>query len=160
MSVSISRFSGPYGFLSNFHTCPPGTIYLSHYDPLDTDWYPSTEHAYQASKLSSWVRGLYPWQKISPVEAKRIGGHQGTAEWHAQKLELMLSLLRLKFTVPHLRTRLLATTDSILIEGNLHHDNWWGSCSCRNCEGYVRERHNHLGRLLVVVREEIRNGKA
>jgi predicted NAD-dependent protein-ADP-ribosyltransferase YbiA (DUF1768 family) len=63
----------------------------------------------------------------------------------------MEDLVRQKFSLyPTLREKLLATGEEELVEGNYWHDNFWGACSCRKCEG--REKHNHLGRILMKVR--------
>ncbi len=60
----------------------------------------------------------------------------------------MLDLLRIKFTIPTLRERLLATGDQTLIEGNTWGDTYWGVCRGVGL--------NNLGTLLMQVREECR----
>jgi predicted NAD-dependent protein-ADP-ribosyltransferase YbiA (DUF1768 family) len=67
----------------------------------------------------------------------------------------MLQGLRLKFAIPELAEKLLATGDAELIEGTTWHDNTWGNCSCPQCENIPGE--NRLGKLLMQVREEIKN---
>jgi predicted NAD-dependent protein-ADP-ribosyltransferase YbiA (DUF1768 family) len=61
----------------------------------------------------------------------------------------MLSALRIKFKNPELRAMLLTTGDEELIEGNWWRDTYWGVC-----EGIGQ---NKLGKLLMQVREEIKN---
>ena len=61
----------------------------------------------------------------------------------------MLTGLRKKFADPELRNLLLATGDEELIEGNYWGDTYWGVC---NGVG-----QNKLGKLLMQVREEIKN---
>ena len=66
-----------------------------------------------------------------------------------QRLEVMLKLLRLKFADPALAGRLLATGDTELVEGNHWGDRYWG------VSGGIGE--NHLGKLLMQVRLELRD---
>ena len=67
------------------------------------------------------------------------------------KDKVMLNFLRIKFMNAELRDKLLETGDSVLIEGNTWHDNYWGNCSCAKCKDI--EGKNMLGRLLMQVRE-------
>lgn len=61
--------------------------------------------------------------------------------------------LRLKFTDPELKSKLLATGDEELVEGNTWHDRTWGRCVCSKCGG---QGQNLLGQLLMELREEIK----
>ena len=61
----------------------------------------------------------------------------------------MLSGLRIKFKNPELRSLLLATGNEELVEGNWWRDTYWGVC-----EGVGQ---NKLGKLLMQVREEVKN---
>ena len=67
----------------------------------------------------------------------------------------MLIGLRKKFANPELRDLLLATGDEELVEGNYWHDNEWGNCTCPRCKNIPGK--NKLGKLLMQVREEIKN---
>ena len=62
----------------------------------------------------------------------------------------MLDLLRAKFSNEIMKQKLLDTGDAELIEGNKHGDSFWGQV---NGEG-----KNLLGKLLMQVRNELRNG--
>ena len=132
----IDSFSGPYRFLSNFYPAPV---------LLDNVLYPSTEHAFQAAKTtgdrSAFLKG-------TPTDAKRLGRRVALRpDWEAIKIDVMLDLLRQKFNGGGLRTKLLATGDAELIEGNMWGDRFWGV--------YRGVGENHLGRLLMRVRAEI-----
>ena len=59
-------------------------------------------------------------------------------------------LLYRKFAIPSLREKLLATGDAYLEEGNNWGDTIWGTVNGRG--------QNHLGRLLMEVRDAIRKG--
>lgn len=64
-------------------------------------------------------------------------------------LLVMRDLLQQKFSNGILREQLLATGDQELIEGNTWGDTFWGVC---NGEG-----QNVLGKMLMNIREELRN---
>jgi N-glycosidase YbiA len=137
----IDRFSGPYRFLSNFW---PARVVL------DGEEYPTTEHAYQAAKtFDPAVRRAIALSE-TPGKAKRAGAAAKCREdWPAVKVEIMLDLLRQKFRRhDHLKEQLLATGDLELVEGNTWGDVFWGVCNGKG--------ENHLGRLLMRVRHEIR----
>ena len=66
----------------------------------------------------------------------------------------MKQIVLTKFSNPYLKPRLLVTEDAYLIEGNNWHDNTWGACLCDRCQG--KEGMNHLGNILMEVREQIK----
>jgi predicted NAD-dependent protein-ADP-ribosyltransferase YbiA (DUF1768 family) len=72
--------------------------------------------------------------------------------WETSKFDVMLDLLKQKFTNKELGEKLLATEDAILVEGTYWHDNCWGVCSCRECSGVGT---NMLGTLLMQVRNSL-----
>lgn len=147
--MSIKEFKGPYRWLSNFHLTPV---------EFEGITYPSTEHAYQAAKTN--VQEVREMMRDVPTCAnvRRAGQLLPIGpEWHTtRKFEVMEEVLRYKFTHHEdLKQKLLATGDEELIEGTTWHDNCWGSCTCTKCGD---QGQNHLGRLLMQIREEIRNG--
>lgn len=123
----------------------------------DPNWYPTVEHAYQASKFPADRRQMFDWKTLSATDAKHIGRGQGSEEWRTKNIDIMHHLLREKFKEPYLKTLLLRTGDAILEEGNLWHDNFWGRCLCLNCQTNIKIQHNHLGRLLALVRWELQH---
>jgi ribA/ribD-fused uncharacterized protein len=137
----IGEFSGKYRFLSNFFMTPI---------KWDGATYPSVEHAYQAAKFPPQDRHVFWHQSLRPGEAKRKGRGKGGPDWHSKSLWIMLDLVRIKFEDPKLRESLLATGTEHLEEGN-----WWGDTFFGVVAGIGQ---NHLGRILMQVREEIRNG--
>jgi hypothetical protein len=72
------------------------------------------------------------------------------------KFQVMLELLRIKFSSPRLRERLLSTGQTTLIEGNTWCDNTFGVCVCPDCQAKNKSARNMLGKLLEQVRDEIR----
>ena len=137
----INRFDGKYFFLSNFSPSPFRVDYVL---------FPTMEHYFQANKADNQNDYLHIAYAPTPGEAKRLGRKiQLRSDWEEIKDEVMLTGLRKKFANPELRNLLLATGDEELIEGNYWGDTYWGVC---NGVG-----QNKLGKLLMQVREEIKN---
>lgn len=142
---SILEFQGKYRFLSNFWPSPIlGKNSLT---------YPTVEHAFQASKFPD---GSEEHEKIrtatTPGIAKKLGRTLGLPRenWNDIRVELMGRLLRLKFSRGSpLATKLLETEYAELVEGNSWGDKFWGVCK--------GEGENMLGKLLMTIREELRN---
>ena len=65
----------------------------------------------------------------------------------------MEDCLRAKFAIPELKEMLLATGDEELIEGTWWHDQFWVVCYFDQHKG---EGQNHLGKLLMKIREELK----
>ena len=138
----IDDFRGEYRWLSNFHLCDV---------VLDGEIFPSTEHAYQAAKtfLPAERRAIRDAETCG--QAKRLGQKVSMRpDWDDVKVDIMRDLLRQKFRHPELREKLLATGRQHLVEGNTWGDVWWGVCEGNGL--------NHLGWLLMDIREEINRG--
>lgn len=145
-NTPIAFFRGVHRFLSNFF---PVTI------EYEGAKYYSLEHAYQAMKTTDLdLRRELQFDtgsdlSISPSKAKNWGRRvQLRPDWEEIKLGVMEGLLHAKFENPELRKKLLETGRCELIEGNTWGDRYWGVC---NGVG-----ENHLGKLLMKVRDEIR----
>lgn len=130
----------PYLFLSNMTPC-----YITMYGMV----FNSVENAYQASKCTL-LDEMAQFTKISPYEAKKLGRKVVVRhDFDKLKIEIMLTLLRRKFSDdnPQLKKKLMETHGVKLVEHNYWHDVFWGVC---NGVG-----ENHLGRLLMTVRNEL-----
>jgi ribA/ribD-fused uncharacterized protein len=137
----INVFRGDHFFLSNFY---PVTV---SYDGVE---YPSVEHAYQAAKTTDLRQRLIVRRQPTPGAAKRAGRKLFLRpNWDAVKISAMTELVGEKFKRPELATKLVATGDAELIEGNNWGDTFWGQ---HNGVG-----ENHLGKILMTVRDELRN---
>lgn len=140
----VSFFRGAYRFLSNFHTA---TV------EFEGQTYRSVEHAFQAAKTSDPKERKRIREADTPGLAKALGRRATLRpDWEKVKLDVMLDLLRKKFGHPHLADLLLDTDDLHLVEGNTWNDRFWGAVDGKG--------HNHLGRLLMKVRDELRQKKA
>lgn len=138
---AITNFHGDNRFLSNFY---PVVI------EFDGSEYDSVEHAFQAAKtVNPDERVKFQHYGVTPAKAKAMGRTVSLRrDWEQVKNTIMLDLLRLKFEkYSDLGRCLIATRNAELIEGNWWGDTYWGVC---NGEG-----ENHLGKLLMQVREEI-----
>lgn len=140
----INCFEREYAFLSNFYPSP------IEYEGIK---YPTVEAAFQAAKTPDLHMKMAIATTDHPGKAKRMGRKVVLREdWEEIKDKVMEDCLRLKFSDPVLREKLLATEDEELEEGNWWHDNYWGSCYCSRC-GDVGK--NKLGYLLMKIRKEI-----
>lgn len=139
----VNQFTGEYRWLSNFWPAPV---------VLDGVTYPTVEHAYQAAKTTDpQLRNRVP--SVTPGDAKRLSRtFPLRADWAAVKLAVMEGLLRQKFHRPDLRATLVETTGE-LVEGNRWGDTFWG-VDLRTGTG-----QNHLGRLLMMIRDELRSAQ-
>lgn len=138
----IKEFQGKYRFLSNFW--PVEVI-------LDGKEYPSVEHAYQAAKTLDPKERERIRKLPSPGMAKRAGRRVTMwSAWNDFKLSVMKDLVRQKFKDSVLRRQLLDTGQEYLQEGNRWGDKFWG-VDLRSGEG-----QNHMGRILMKVREEVK----
>ena len=138
----IDSFQGPYRFLSNFW---PAEIVF------EDVTYPSVEHAYQAAKTLDIGERKRIANLPTASEAKKEGRKlTKRADWEQVKFHVMEECVRYKFTHhAELKAQLLATGQAELIEGNDWGDKIWGV--------YQGEGENRLGKILMKIREELRN---
>ena len=138
---ATTSFRVSFDWLSNFFRCDV---------TLDGEVYRSVEHAFQAAKTTNPAERTKVRALASPVFAKRAGKKVTLrSDWKTVKLDVMLGLLRQKFAPGSmLAERLLATGDAHIEEGNHWGDHYWGTVDGKGA--------NHLGRLLLQVRKELR----
>jgi len=138
--TEVKGFFGQYRWLSNFH---PAEV---EYEGL---LYPSTENAYQASKIVIEERSIL--QKCAPHEAKKIWKNltkldKNTEEWDARKLTAMRWVTLSKYrSHDYLMQKLLATKEKYLEERNHWCDTYWGV-------DIKKGGDNQLGKLLMQLR--------
>lgn len=143
----INSFSNQYEFMSNFYNAPVT------YDGLT---YRNNEAAFQAQKILD-INERKRFCSFSPSKAKLDGRNCKLREdWEDIKDQIMYDVVKAKFTQnKELGKQLLNTQSEILIEGNWWHDNYWGDCYCEKCKN--KKGQNNLGKILMKVREELRN---
>jgi ribA/ribD-fused uncharacterized protein len=128
-------------FLSNFYPCRKFQYYGFVYTDVET--------AYQASKAVHESDREYIAASFTPGEAKRRGKQvEIRSDWEKVKVNIMTSLLQIKFSDPELRVLLDSTKGMILEEGNTWNDTFWGVCPPGSGNGL-----NMLGKLLMEIRD-------
>jgi predicted NAD-dependent protein-ADP-ribosyltransferase YbiA (DUF1768 family) len=93
---------------------------------------------------------------LSPIriEGKFYATVEHFLEADQNNIKILHTAVKAQFEEnPKLKKELLLTGTAVLIEGNFWHDNYWGKCNCNNCKNI--EGKNHLGKLLMQVREEL-----
>jgi ribA/ribD-fused uncharacterized protein len=140
---SIEGFFNEYRYLSNFHE--KEFTYKGR-------TFPTSEHAYQAYKATNlqdfeWVRN-----SSTPREARKRGQKiKSKSDFDEIKYDLMMDILIEKFKDEELKQKLLNTGDAYLEETNYWHDNFWGVCTCDDCQHYTAQ--NNLGKILMEIRK-------
>lgn len=138
--------SKPYGEFSNFALFP---VFV------DGEWWPTSEHYYQAQKyltreLQAWVQAA-----STPEEAAARGRdttHPKREDWDEYRNEVMEKAVWDKITrYESLKTLLLSTGDARLVE-HTENDCYWGDCGDRTGQ-------NKLGLLLEKIREKLKEQK-
>ncbi len=139
---AIDYFREEYEFLSNFY--PTKVVF-------DGITYFNSEAAYQAQKcLHAEDRGRFA--RLSSDEAKRLGQKvERRPDWDKVKRGIMEKVVYEKFSQnPALARALLDTGTKPLKEGNYWKDLYWG-VDLKTGEG-----ENHLGKILMRLREDFR----
>lgn len=146
MTIYFYKVWQPYGCFSNFS--------LHSIEMQNTLW-PTVEHYYQAQKfVGSPDEEVIPLihQASTPEEAAALGrcsSRQMRSDWEAVKVGIMREAVLKKFsTYSDIKEILLSTDDKLLVE-NSPNDYFWGC-------GENKTGQNHLGQILMSVREELR----
>ena len=133
----IYGFEGENSFLSNFYRLE-GTV-------------ETAEHLFQAAKAVKKNDAAWIMSSGHPSDAKKRGRVvQMRPDWETYRVEAMRKVLEYKFENPELRAKLLDTGDRELIEANTWHDTYWG------VDKWSGKGHNMLGKLLMKLRDELR----
>lgn len=150
--IVFYRTSDEYGWMSNMHR---GYAF-----EIGGRVFPTSEHLYIAYKFASKPKLIDELLSIdNPIDAKRWSyQHQRDwiPNWTAQvALDSMLQTLRWKFASHRvLREMLVYTGDKPIVEASSR-DWFWGAGPPTN---KVLRGENHLGKLLMKVREEQKSG--
>lgn len=140
----IDNFIGEYFFLSNFYPVKVTFEGLT---------YDNSESAFQAMKC------IIPENRnnfvgLDPSTAKKRGRTVHLRyDWEEVKEKYMYQIVKAKFEQNlNLKLKLLDTGNAELIEGNNWGDKIWGKCN------KTKSGQNKLGKILMKVREELREG--
>lgn len=141
--ATIDRFRGEYSFLSNMHICFRSNIVALGYS------FNSVEVPFQAYKCKNKA-DIAQFVDLRPVDAKALGKQILLRDdWEEIKDMVMYDLVFQKYSKsPLLKNKLLATGNTVLIEGNTWGDTYWGVCNGKGS--------NKLGQITMDVRDELR----
>ncbi|MFM7406772.1 MAG: NADAR family protein [Cuspidothrix sp.] len=146
MTIYFYKVYQPYGCFSNFSL---------HGIEMEGVYWPTVEHYYQGQKfVGSTDASIIPLINVAPTpEAAAALGRCSTrclrVDWELVKTQVMRAAVLRKFiTYLDIREILLATGDDLLVEDSPT-DYFWGC-------GANKTGENHLGKILMSVRTEIR----
>lgn len=142
MTERIDNFRGENYFLSNFY---PASVTYNGYTFMNS------EAAFQAQKCKDRTE-IEGFTSVDSSTAKKMGRRVKMREdWDEVRVNVMHEIVRAKFIQnPELRKKLLETGNAYLEEGNTWGDRFWGTVD--------RMGENHLGRILMEVRDELSAG--
>ncbi len=143
MAIYFYTTGSDYGCFSNFS---------SHGLKLDGEYWPTTEHYFQAQKFPKTAHCDQIRQAKTPKDAAKMGRDRTRPlrkDWEQVKDDIMRKAVLRKFeTHPEIREILLATGDEEIVE-NSPIDYYWGC-------GKDGSGKNMLGQILMEVREILR----
>jgi ribA/ribD-fused uncharacterized protein len=143
MTIYFYSVREEYGCFSNFS--PHGFT-------LKGQWWPTSEHYFQAQKFPGTEHEQAVRQAKTPKQAAEMGRERSRPlrrDWERVKDQIMLEAVRQKFQAhADIRDILLGTGDEELVE-NAPGDYYWGC----GADGSGR---NMLGKILMQVRAELR----
>lgn len=149
MTIYFYKVWQPYGCFSNFS---PHSI------QIQGSYWPTVEHYYQAQKFVGSVdAAIIPiiHAAATPEEAAALGRchtRQLRPDWDVVKTQIMRKAVLRKFlSHPDIQEILLSTANETLVE-NSPNDYFWGC-------GAEKTGENHLGKILMSVRAEIRQSQ-
>jgi ribA/ribD-fused uncharacterized protein len=144
--MTISFYSNrekPYGVFSNFS---------AHAFELDGQWWPTSEHYFQAHKFLDPEHTEAVRVAKSPMDAANMGRSRSRPvrpDWESVKDDVMRRAVLAKFeSHPHIRQILLDTGDEAIVEA-APNDRYWGA-------GADGSGLNRLGEILMEVRSQLR----
>lgn len=142
--IKFYRVEDRYGCFSNFAMFPI---------EIDGFEWPTSEHYFQGQKFVGTEHEEAIRCATSPMTAARMGRDPERplrADWEDVKNDVMREAVRAKFTQHRkLRNILLSTGDALLVEHTTN-DFYWG-------DGGDGTGLNMLGKILMEIREELRN---
>jgi len=113
--------------------------------------YPSTENFYQAMKYKDQDIRVHI-STLKPHEAKAYSraNKMTSLVFEEKKLQIMEYAQKHKYSQEPFKSKLIATGDVLIEEGNWWGDKFWG------VDIKTRQGENHLGKIIMKVRQEIK----
>lgn len=143
----IRRFVESQRFCVNWFTnmAPLGFTYKA--EGIE---YHTSENFYQAMKAPKGSESRAKLAAMNPYQAKKFAKTVKCEDWSDKKLAVMEHILRIKFQKGTQWAEKLSLYEGEIIEWNNWRDVYWGRCI------FTNEGENHLGKILMKIREEIR----
>ena len=88
----------------------------------------------------------------TPSEVQAVAMNNGLCSDDEKAFENMRNVLRIRYREGKSRERLISTEGLEIVQSNHNHENKWGSCWCKDCNG---KGENHYGKILMEIRDEI-----
>jgi len=151
----INYFREENAWLSNMTSVP--ILYKGH-------TFNSTEAAFMWEKDPNGTvetpEGVIPWLQFCLTQPPNIVKKKSREvklreDWNDVKLKIMYDVLVIKFSQPYFMTKLLATENQNIVEGNFWNDRFWGV----DVKVTPNEGENWLGRLIMDIRNKIQKGR-
>ena len=141
-----------FAALSNFYVGEPLLIPEWSSEPFMTG-----EHAFAAMKADYLDDFKLIQNAPGPDKAKMLGRNVRLRQgWEMIKLDVMMAILRTKFTLDRLEGEVLLSTDqALLLEGTYWDDEVWGVNLNKAASPYHAPGRNWLGTLLMARRAEL-----
>lgn len=143
----INNFRGEYNWLSNMYFCDV---------EYKNNIFKSVENAYMFAKADTsgeWLK--FCLENPPNICKKKSRNIEVREDWDNIKLSVMYDLLIQKFSQEPFRTKLLATGNENIQEGNYWNDTFWGVDLKQN----PNTGENNLGRLIMYIRILLKQGK-
>lgn len=141
----IKEFQGEFRWLSNFTQVAI---------ELDGRIFSSVEHAYMSAKSDDEDWKNFCENTFSAGQVKKASRSIALVDnWEDIKVDIMRECIDQKFNQQFFKAKLLATGDTIIQEGNMWNDKFWGVC-LKTGKG-----KNILGKLIMEKRESLKGNK-
>lgn len=138
----ILDFQGENRWLSNMYRLTIPLVYQN----IE---YWSVENFYVAMKTTD-IEIRKHIATLDPISAKKFGRSlKIRSDWEQIKLNVMRDGLDFKFSQEPFMSKLIATGDQLIVEGN-----WWGDTFWGVCRGVG---DNNLGKLIMEIRSDLCN---
>ena len=148
--IAFNGTNEVYGAFSNAYDCPEGVRY-------NGTLYGNVEAAIQAQKTTNFEERL-KFRKESALAARKHGKRiKVRDDWDFIKASVLEEAIYCKFSQDtELKELLLRTgNEELEYDTSSRHDNEMGYCHCGRCKN--KEHKNKLGKVLMEVREKLRN---
>lgn len=139
----ITEFRNEYEFLSNKYDAPV---------TIDGLTYRNAESAYQAQKTVSEAEKKM-FLNLDGHYAERLGKRiKIRKDWDISKEQILYEILSVKFSEKHLKEKLLSTGEEEIVYSTGPMNLFWGV--------HDGKGKNHLGRLLMKIRKELKESRS